>query len=64
MPAWNAPGKLHTRISGWPDLFKETLNKSSPRRKPVSSVLIFLDAGYRIKSGTGFAGMTNIQEVP
>jgi hypothetical protein len=30
----------------------------------VSSVLIFLDAGYRIKSGTGFAGMTNIQEVP
>jgi hypothetical protein len=45
-------------------LFKETLKKSSPRRKPWSSSLIFLDAGYRIKSGTDFAGMTNIQEVP
>jgi hypothetical protein len=31
---------------------------------PESRVFNALDAGYRIKSGTGPAGMTNISEVP
>jgi hypothetical protein len=33
-------------------------------RSESSRVFNALDAGYRIKSGTGPAGMTNISEVP